>query len=240
MGVAEDRPGFLGRWARRKNDVLQGKPLDEPGVPLDKVPVPASSASVAPANALPEAAPVAETPAPEKLLSLDDVKLLTQESDFRPFMARNVGPEIRNAAMKKLFTDPHYNVMDGLDIYISDYSIADPIPESMLRQMVGAKLLKIFDDEDDEADENPALAREGTPALPVVTDRQVIDAPDDAQATSILPADATSVHGVPPEPGVVPAMALSARQEAGQQEDLFIGAADSSAECIQVATQPRT
>ena len=157
MGVAEDRPGFLGRWARRKTDVLQGKLLDEPGVPLDKVPVPASSASAVPANALPETAPVVETATPEKLLSLDDVKLLTQESDFRPFMARNVGPEIRNAAMKKLFTDPHYNVMDGLDIYIGDYSIADPIPESMLRQMVGARLLKIFN-EDDENNESSQQA----------------------------------------------------------------------------------
>ena len=68
---------------------------------------------------------------------------LTQACDFKPFMARGVAPEVRNAAMKKLFTDPHYNVMDGLDIYISDYSIADPIPASMLRQMTGAKLLKI-------------------------------------------------------------------------------------------------
>ena len=240
MGVAEDRPGFLGRWARRKTDVLQGKPLDEPGVPLEKVPVLASSASAAPANAVPEAAPVVETPAPEKLLSLDDVKLLTQESDFRPFMARNVGPEIRNAAMKKLFTDPHYNVMDGLDIYISDYSIADPIPESMLRQMVGAKLLKIFDDEEDKSDENSALAPEGKPAPPAAIDHQVTDAPDDAQTTPVLPAAATSVHGVPSESVVVPALASSARQEAGQQEDLFIGAVDSSAKCIQVASQPRT
>ena len=68
-------------------------------------------------------------------------------------MAHDVAPEVRNAAMKKLFTDPHYNIMDGLDIYIDDYSKADPIPESMLRQMVGAKLLKIFDDEDDPKEE---------------------------------------------------------------------------------------
>ena len=74
------------------------------------------------------------------------MKALTQDSDFKPFMARNVGAEVRNAAMKKLFTDPHYNVMDGLDIYIDDYSMPDPIPESMLRQMAGAKLLKIFDE----------------------------------------------------------------------------------------------
>ena len=103
---------------------------------------------------------------PEKLLSLDDVKALTQDSDFKPFMARNVGADVRNAAMKKLFTDPHYNVMDGLDIYIGDYSIADPIPESMLRQMVGAKLLKIFDEPDDEEQQQAAATPPPLESLP--------------------------------------------------------------------------
>jgi hypothetical protein len=59
-----------------------------------------------------------------------------------------VAPEVRNAAMKKLFTDPHYNVMDGLDIYIDDYSLPSPMPESMLRQMASAKFLKLFEEDD--------------------------------------------------------------------------------------------
>ncbi len=73
-------------------------------------------------------------------------------------MAGNVGPEVRNAAMKKLFADPHFNIMDGLDIYIDDYSKPDPIPESMLRQMTSSKFLKLFDTEEDEADAQKAPA----------------------------------------------------------------------------------
>ena len=46
--------------------------------------------------------------------------------------------------MKKLFTDPHFNVMDGLDIYIGDYTQADPLPPGMLEKMVGAELLNLF------------------------------------------------------------------------------------------------
>jgi hypothetical protein len=57
-----------------------------------------------------------------------------------------VTPEVRNAAMKKLFADPHYQVMDRLDTYIDDYSQADPIPESMLRQMASARFLQLFED----------------------------------------------------------------------------------------------
>ena len=164
--MAEERPGFLGRWARRKTDALQGKPLDEPAAPTKTAPVAGVAAlpvalETDPAKAS-APAPLPVEP-PEKLLSLDDVKALTQDSDFKPFMARNVGADVRNAAMKKLFTDPHYNVMDGLDIYIGDYSIADPIPESMLRQMVGAKLLKIFDEEEDD-EQQQATAAEPPPA----------------------------------------------------------------------------
>jgi hypothetical protein len=146
--------GFLGRWARRKNDALQGKPLDEPAPVAPPVPVAVAAANAA---VVPKELPAAEAE-PVRELSLDDAKLLTKDSDFKPFMASKVGPEVRNAAMKKLFADPHFNVMDGLDIYIDDYSISEPIPESMLRQMTSAKFLKIFDDEED--DEQEKLAAE--------------------------------------------------------------------------------
>jgi hypothetical protein len=43
--------------------------------------------------------------------------------------------------MKKLFTDPHFNVMDGLDIYIDDYTKFEPIPAAMLAMLVHAKPL---------------------------------------------------------------------------------------------------
>ena len=36
---------------------------------------------------------------------------------------------------KTLFQDPHYNVMDGLDTYIDDYSKPDPLPEGWLEKM---------------------------------------------------------------------------------------------------------
>lgn len=145
----EEARGFLGRWSRRKADAVQGKPLAEPVPP---VPAPAAAAPVLvpPGEGVPAPEPGADAAVePEKILSLDDVKLLTKDSDFKPFMAGNVGPEVRNAAMKKLFADPHFNIMDGLDIYIDDYSKSDPIPEAMLRQMNGSKFLKLFGDEED-------------------------------------------------------------------------------------------
>ncbi len=168
--MAEETPGFLSRWARRKADVRQGKPLDEPALVAKPVPIAGAGAAPAPpgsAEPAPAVAPSCATGAagqPEtKALSLDDARQLTQDSDFKPFMAGNVGPEVRNAAMKKLFADPHFNVMDGLDIYIDDYSKSDPIPESMLRQMSSAKFLGLFDD-----DENAEKQSANTPTDEIV------------------------------------------------------------------------
>ena len=42
---------------------------------------------------------------------------------------------VRRAALKKLFSDARFNVMDGLDIYIDDYSKEDPIPPALLAQL---------------------------------------------------------------------------------------------------------
>ncbi len=135
--------GFLGRWSRRKQDVREGKPVVEPPPPAPALapqaaaPVPAAAAAPIPP------APVAEPPAP----TLADAEALTPASDFKPFVSRAVSPEVRNLAMKKLFADPHFNVMDGLDIYIGDYTQPDPLPAGMLRQMASAHAMGFFDHE---------------------------------------------------------------------------------------------
>jgi hypothetical protein len=87
-----------------------------------------------------ETAPEVDLSDPEALLAN-----LTADSDFAVFLREEVGESVRRRAMKTLFADPHFNVMDGLDIYIDDYSIADPIPEEMLAAMNQARGL-LFDE----------------------------------------------------------------------------------------------
>ena len=85
--------------------------------------------------------------------TLDDVAQLTADSDYSAFTAQSVDPKVRNAAMRKLFAaDPHFNVMDGLDVYIDDYSVGVPIPKSMLRQKVQARSLGLLDDDLEDQD----------------------------------------------------------------------------------------
>ena len=133
--------GFLGRWSRRKQDVREGKPLQEPEAPRPAPPVQAQQPVAVPAVAQ---APV-NTPEPTPLPTLQEAQALSIDSDFKPFVGRAVAPEVRNTAMKKLFADPHFNVMDGLDTYIDDYTQPDPLPAAMLRQMASAQFMGLVE-----------------------------------------------------------------------------------------------
>lgn len=170
--MSDQADGFLSRWARRKAQVRTGVAPPEP-VPVVESP----KAEVAAPQAPEPPAPAADALSPAAPLpTLDDVALLTRESDFSRFVAPGVDGSVRNAAMKKLFTDPHFNVMDGLDTYIDDYGKPDPIPESMLRMMRQSKFLGLFDDEKDEVD-----AAAGPNAVPAVatTDTAAPAEPED-------------------------------------------------------------
>ncbi len=149
--------GFLSRWSQRKQALRTGQMIEEP-VPQPWVPL---AQPVMPAVAVDTPLPQADKP---PALSMQDAQALTPQSDFAPFVAREVAPEVRNAAMKKLFADPHYQVMDRLDTYIDDYSQADPIPESMLRQMASAKFLQLFDEPPEAA--NPDTLSQSTAQEP--------------------------------------------------------------------------
>lgn len=75
------------------------------------------------------------------LPALQDVYNLTQDSDYSLFVAKGVDKTVRRAALKKMFSDPHFNMMDGLDIYIDDYTQYTPIPPALLSSLQHAQSL---------------------------------------------------------------------------------------------------
>jgi hypothetical protein len=100
-------------------------------------------------------APVPASPAPADLPSIDS---LTPESDFSAFFRAKVEEKLRRAALKKMFQDPHFNVMDGLDVYIDDYSVPDPIPEAMLSRLEHVKEMLAPKDEPEKDEKKVANA----------------------------------------------------------------------------------
>jgi hypothetical protein len=115
------RERFLARWSRVKTE--------------------SRDAASAPAAPAPDATAksVAEAPMPE----LPPVEKLTLDSDFSGFFHPKVDEDLRRRALRKLFSDPHFNVMDGLDVYIDDYSKTEPIPAAMLASLKQAQ--RIFE-----------------------------------------------------------------------------------------------
>ena len=146
----------------------------------------------------------AEPSATEPPPTLADAQTLTPKSDFTPYMSAQVTPEVRNAAMKKLFADPHFNVMDGLDVYIDDYTKPDPLPMSMMRQMASANFLGLFDDEKKQeaalaAAETSADASEPEPQLSKPEEAPLQLSANHASAQHAAPTSPTPGSDTPPD-----------------------------------------
>jgi hypothetical protein len=187
MKDASDAPdGFLSRWSRRKAALRQGEAPPETTAP---------AAPMAPAATSIEPVPVAtrrpasraddRPPAP----TLDDVAQLTPSSDFRRFVAADATAEVRNAALKKLFADPQFNVMDGLDIYIDDYNKFEPLTKTDLLQLVNARALGLIEDEHEARGEpdSVSLAADNVPAA--------VKAADENADLQLQPDDAAGQPG---------------------------------------------
>ena len=184
-------PFSLKRWSQRKRaaartDTAQSSPST---APIAEVPAAAAvvAKDAAPA-AIPEAAP------------LPPVDSLTFDSDFSAFMQPKIDEETKRAALRKLFSDPSFNVMDGLDIYVGDYTQPDPMPAGMLEKLsaVYAMLDPVAPAQDDAA----AAAKLPAPAdaVPVPEpDGPVAAAPEStlAQESTASAVDPVAKTGKP-------------------------------------------
>jgi len=146
---------FLSRWSRRKREQRDAPPATTPARP----------------------APEQEPPA------LPALETLTPDSDFSGFLHPKVDDKLRRAALKKLFSDPHFNVMDGLDVYIDDYSADDPIPEAMMKELRHAQdILRASRERREEE------ARREAQRL-----REAVLQPEQAPAQEVAPAEAAQL-----------------------------------------------
>jgi len=169
--VPQSHEPFLDRWSRRKSEATREAP-------------PATHEQDADANA----------PPPD----LPPVEKLTFDSDYRAFFHPKVSEDARRAALKKLFSDPRFNVMDRLDVYIDDYSKSEPIPPAMLAGLRQAqKILEWAKGEEKEAPPDHAQPD-------AVADLQPAALEPPAASVSPVPAAAERVaEGNPAVPGRV-------------------------------------
>ncbi|MDH3899701.1 MAG: DUF3306 domain-containing protein [Gammaproteobacteria bacterium] len=105
--VADGQEDFLARWSRRKLDA-RGADTEAPGNE--------------PLAVTPPELPAAE---PERELTDADmppIETLGEDSDFSPFLSPGVSDNLRQKALRKLFSHPAYNITDGLNDYDEDFT----------------------------------------------------------------------------------------------------------------------
>jgi hypothetical protein len=194
--MATDDPasrGFsLKRWSQRKRDAARVAPAAEAVASARETA--AAAAPTQPATTTPTAAAAEPTAAEPALPSIES---LTIDSDFSAFLAPKVDPAIKHQALKKLFSDPRFNVMDGLDVYIDDYSIPDPLAPEIARTLAHARY--IFDPPRTRVSEAGIV--EDVPPGEASIDARAL--PQEAAPTSPVVA-AASEATVPAEPAPLP------------------------------------
>jgi len=180
--------GFsLRRWSQRKLAAARETEA-RPAAPSVPPVAPVAASSVPPA-------PPADNATPSALPSIDS---LTTDSDFTAFMRPDVDRGLQHRALRKLFTDPRFNVMDGLDVYVDDYSKPDPISADLVAGLAQARY--IFDPPVTRVDEHGFVVDvpPPTPAAPAAQAEASSDVLPDAMPGE--KTDAPSAGAIaPPE-----------------------------------------
>ncbi|HJV80937.1 DUF3306 domain-containing protein [Noviherbaspirillum sp.] len=145
---------FFQRWAKRKAEFAKAENGKPDVHPVEDAVKPATASGSADASMLP---------------TMDDVKHLAADSDYSLFVAKGTDPTVRRAAMKVLFSDPHFNAMDGLDVYIGDYTRPTPLTPAMLAALQHAR--SMFPSvEEQEQEPEPDKAGKNDPPAPEIPD----------------------------------------------------------------------
>jgi hypothetical protein len=90
---------------------------------------------------------------------LPPIDKMTPDSDFTAFMQPKVEDALRRAALKKLFSDPRFNIPDPFEAYSGDWTGGEPIPEAMLATLNQARTL-LFTENKEKTEEKPPQPEE--------------------------------------------------------------------------------
>ncbi|MCC7328183.1 MAG: DUF3306 domain-containing protein [Burkholderiales bacterium] len=186
VAVADDpktpEPFSLSRWSRRKLDAARGAP---PAAAVAPAAVDTSPASGAVAPTVPSTDTQADAPLPP-------VATLTIESDFSVFMRPQIDEDVKHAALKKLFSDSRFNVMDGLDIYTGDYTQSDPMPAGMLAKLDAVYTALASDEQHRTVTDGEVVAADAAASPPIAGSTPTALATADADASAPTNIDTES------------------------------------------------
>jgi len=156
--------GFLARWSQRKTRARAGTGDDYdpfhgpeeaedaplggtrrvPGTePHSRPPQAVENDGNDPARGVPfdgEREPYDEEASEDRPVLLTDADMppldsLGPDSDYSGFLSRGVSQALRRQALRRLFTSPHLNIVDGLDDYAEDFTGLAPLGDTVTAEM---------------------------------------------------------------------------------------------------------
>ena len=179
--------GFLNRWSARKRRRVQAVPDTRGTTVTDSQDADDSVLQSAPPNPM-----GAGTDLPADIVSVDETQVsddeprdsvkddieelpplcdedmppvdsLTADSDISAFFSSGVSAALRRAALRHVFHQPKFNVRDGLNDYDGDYTVFEPLGDTITSDMKWHTARKEKLRQEEEAREQ-ALAQEALEA----------------------------------------------------------------------------
>lgn len=150
MSEQSRNKGFISRWSSRKQQAEQHRDTADTALHGSPVPMPAASDLLAeePIEMPEERIEIdsSEDVGRVQTESIDDASLLSDadmppieslssESDVSAFLNKGVSAALRKAALRHVFSQPAYNVRDGLNDYDGDYTVFEPLGDTVTSDM---------------------------------------------------------------------------------------------------------
>ena len=187
---AGERDGFLSRWSERKTLARQGVELPEPEEHPASQPESESQQIDAGDAADDNAAAVESQEAAEAVdetPELPAIDSLDEDSDYSPFLASGVSPDVQREALRKLFHSPKFNIRDGLDDYDLDFTNPEPlgnIVTAEMRHRMEVELEKLARLAEEEASTDETVAAVDSDQTDEIDESESVaetEAPDEAE-----------------------------------------------------------
>ncbi len=130
MPETQKRDGFLNRWSSRKQQA-NTPPVETTTKHPDTGPDETSELAVeasTPDGASDDTPVLTDTDMPA-------IETLTATSDVSGFFSEGVSAALRKAALRHVFQQPAFNVRDGLNDYDGDYTVFEPLGDTITSDM---------------------------------------------------------------------------------------------------------
>ncbi|SUI79418.1 Protein of uncharacterised function (DUF3306) [Shewanella putrefaciens] len=163
--------GLFSRWTQRREQVAAEEALETQKI-QDVIEDVTSDTEVASTNAT-TASPSPEIEHqsqedPNRILTAEDLpnpEEIEIGGSFASFMAANVDPAVKTAALRALWKQPHFNEIDGLLEYALDYSNQTKLTPEVSAELA-KKVFRYMTKDNEDSDEEATLVKNELNSVP--------------------------------------------------------------------------